>query len=122
VTDRNTGSTFAPFLHWLQAATRCLLTGLARYWSLATGCYKTPADRSDLLLVSTFMGDFYQATDGTESMWPYSPLCLFPDVPVIVNAVYDTLIFLTISYNIISYTIISDSWNGAYIHSQVEAI
>src|SRR3984957_14428844 len=23
---------------------------------------------------------FHQATDGTESMWPYSPLCLFPDV------------------------------------------
>jgi len=33
-------------------------------------------------------------------------------VPVFLNAINDTLIFLAISYNIISYTIIGDSWRA----------
>jgi hypothetical protein len=31
---------------------------------------------------------------------------------VVLNAVYDTLVFLAISYRIISYTIIGDSWSA----------
>ena len=33
-------------------------------------------------------------------------------MPVIANAIHDTLVFLAISYRIISYTAIGDSWSA----------
>ena len=36
----------------------------------------------------------------------------YNSVPVVVNAINDTLIFLAISYHIISYTIVGDTWSA----------
>jgi len=78
-------------------------------------------------IITGFFGFLWVATSG---LYVLNPFALFGEhigptnrciltsvrsyvsVPVFLNAINDTLIFLAISYHIISYTIIGDSWSA----------